>query len=121
MNSSEVGRSSWSATTVNVPSPLTRTRAPVFGSAGEGRTGHGEYRQLRRLFGGDRSRSCEVRSDKRKQRPIHEPGRCALMPGQREQVPIVREKTIRKHSVTALVRAFLARNKARVDELGAQA
>src|SRR5437764_6243130 len=33
MNSSEVGRSRLSATTVNVPSPLTLTSSPVFGTA----------------------------------------------------------------------------------------
>ena len=35
MNSSEVGRSRGSVMTVKVPSPLTLTSAPVFGSAGE--------------------------------------------------------------------------------------
>ena len=35
MNSSEVGRSRPSVMTVKVPSPLTFTSAPVFGSAGE--------------------------------------------------------------------------------------
>ena len=69
MNSSEVGRSRPSVMTVKVPSPLTLTSAPVFGSAGEPSGSPAESRPARGRKACDRGQIPRRRGGWRRRPP----------------------------------------------------